>query len=76
LVSLNPYAIAIDENRRDGGTGGERKRQWSTSSNPHAMAKDGASEKEQHIREHKHPNPLIGCLDPRALNGTETPLGS
>jgi hypothetical protein len=38
--------------------------------------KDGASEKEQHIREHKHPNPLIGCLDPRALNGTETPLGS
>jgi hypothetical protein len=45
LVSLNPYGIAIDENRREGGTGGEKKGAVSTSSNPHAMAKDWASER-------------------------------
>ena len=44
LISLNPYAIVIDENRREGGTEREGEERWSASSNPHAMEKGGASE--------------------------------
>ena len=44
-ISLNPYAIVIDENRREGGTDREGEEWWSASSNPHAMVKDRASER-------------------------------
>ena len=45
LISLNPYAIVIDKNRREGGTDREGEEWWSASSNPHVMVKDGTSER-------------------------------
>ena len=45
MASLNPYAIEIDENRREGGTKREGEEWWFASSNPHTMVKDGASKR-------------------------------
>ena len=44
-ISLNPYAIVIDKNQREGGTKREGEERWSASSNPHTMVKDEASER-------------------------------
>jgi len=41
LISLNPYTIVIDENRREGRTEREGEERWSASSNPHTMEKTG-----------------------------------
>jgi hypothetical protein len=52
----------------------KREEQWSSSSNPHAMAKDGALEGVTHKRT-RMLGPLVGYLDLRALICTKTSLG-
>jgi len=74
-VSLNPYAIAIDENRREDGIGGEKKGVVVCFFQSPCHGKIRGIRKERHTREHKQPNPLIEYLDPCELNGTKTLLG-
>ena len=76
MISLDPYAIAIDENQREGGTGGQKRGAVVYFFQSSCHSKRWGIRKERHTREHKRLNPLIGYLDPRALNGTKTPLGS
>ena len=76
LVSLNPYAIVIDKNQREDGTGGEKRGAVVGFFQSSRHGKRTRHWKERHMREHKHPNPLVRYPDPHALNGTKTPLGS
>jgi hypothetical protein len=55
--SLNPNATIFDENQ-ERMEQGRREERWSTSSNTHAMARDGASKEATHTTEHKCPNNL------------------
>ena len=68
--SFNLYAIVVDENQREGGTGREKRGAVVYFFQPTRHGERWGIGRSDALEKYKRPNPLVGYHDLHALNGT------